>query len=73
MKQMGIRDMTFAQLREMDRYYVDKTMLIADILRTGDSNVYLFTRPRRFGKTTNLSMLDRAFDTLSKLISKTRF
>ena len=40
MKQMGIRDMTFAQLREMDRYYVDKTMLIADILRTGDSNVY---------------------------------
>ncbi len=30
MKQMGIRDMTFAQLREMDRYYVDKTMLIAD-------------------------------------------
>ena len=51
MKQMGIRDMTFAQLREMDRYYVDKTMLIADILRTVDSNVYLFTRPLDSGNT----------------------
>lgn len=62
MKQMGIRDMTFAQLREMDRYYVDKTMLIADILRTGDSNVYLFTRPPGFGKSTNLTMLDAFFN-----------
>ena len=54
--------LSFAELRERDKYYVDKTMLIADILSQGDSNVYLFTRPRRFGKTTNLSMLDAFFN-----------
>lgn len=62
MKQIDMSGMPFAQLRERDKYYVDKTMLIADILRTGDSNVYLFTRPRRFGKSTNLSMLDAFFN-----------
>ncbi len=54
--------LSFAELRERDKYYVDKTMLIADILSQGDSNVYLFTRPRRSGKTTNLSMLDAFFN-----------
>lgn len=37
-------------------------MLIADILETNDSGVYLFTRPRRFGKTTNITMLDAFFN-----------
>ncbi len=62
MKQIDISGLSFAELRERDKYYVDKTMLIADILSQGDSNVYLFTRPRRFGKTTNLSMLDAFFN-----------
>ena len=63
MKQIDRGGLSFSQLREQDKYYVDKTMLVADILSEGDSNVYLFTRPRRFGKTTNLSMLDAFFST----------
>ena len=40
----------FEKLRRNDMYYVDKTEIIADLLRNhGDAN--LFTRPRRFGKT----------------------
>ena len=62
MKQVDIGGLSFAELREEDKYYVDKTMLIADILSEGDSDVYQFTRPRRFGKTTNLSMLDAFFN-----------
>lgn len=62
MKQMDTRGLSFADMRKGDKYYVDKTMLIADILGTDDSGVYLFTRPRRFGKTTNLSMLDSFFN-----------
>ncbi len=42
-------------------YYVDKTGLIRDILR-GSSKVTLFTRPRRFGKTLNMSMLKCFFE-----------
>lgn len=49
-------------MRRREKYYVDKTLLIDDILRSGDRNIYLFTRPRRFGKTTNLSMLDAFFN-----------
>lgn len=52
----------FSKIRESDGRYIDKTMLIADILSEGDSNVYLYTRPRGFGKTTNLSMLDAFFN-----------
>ena len=59
---MDTGGLSFAELREEDMYYVDKTMLIADILSEGDSDVYQFTRPRRFGKTTNLSMLDAFFN-----------
>ena len=62
MKQTDIGGLSFPQIRERNKYYVDKTMLIANILDRGDSNTYLFTRPRRFGKTTNLSMLDAFFN-----------
>ncbi len=62
MKQIDMGGLSFSERREQDKYYIDKTMLIADILTEGDSNVYLFTRPRRFGKTTNLSMLDAFFN-----------
>jgi len=37
-------------------YYIDKTLLIKDLLDT-KSKVFLFSRPRRFGKTSNMSML----------------
>ncbi len=52
----------FADIRERGGYYVDKTLLIKDILSSDTTGVYLFTRPRRFGKTTNLSMLDAFFN-----------
>lgn len=43
-----------------DYYYVDKTGLISELIRNGGM-VNLFTRPRRFGKTLNMSMLEHFF------------
>ncbi len=52
---IGVDD--FKKMRDGGYFYVDKTMLIADVLSSG-SEVQLFTRPRRFGKSLSLSMLD---------------
>lgn len=52
---IGIQD--FKEIRNEDYCYIDKSDLIAQIL-DGGAEVYLFTRPRRFGKSLNLSMLD---------------
>lgn len=52
---------SFEKLRTNGYYYVDKTLLIRDLLR-GSGEVNLFTRPRRFGKTLNMSMLQVFFD-----------
>ncbi len=62
MKQVSLGGHSFANMREKDRYYVDKTLLIKDLIDAEDDRVYLFTRPRRFGKTTNLTMLDAFFN-----------
>ena len=51
----------FKKLRDRNGYYVDKTALI-DAMRRKERDVYLFTRPRRFGKTLNMSMLDAYFN-----------
>lgn len=56
---VGIDD--FRKLRESEFYYVDKTRLIEQLLLNW-SEVTLFTRPRRFGKTLNTSMLKSFFD-----------
>ena len=56
---MGIEN--FAQLRREDFYYVDKTGLIRELLNNWGS-VNLFTRPQRFGKTLNMSMLKHFFE-----------
>ncbi len=56
---IGIDD--FKKLIEFNCYYVDKTKLIKNILDT-TSEVTLFTRPRRFGKSLNLSMLQYYFE-----------
>ncbi len=50
----------FEELRTKDFYYVDKTGLIRDLLQSA-SKVTLFTRPRRFGKSLNMSMLAHFF------------
>ncbi len=54
---IGISD--FKELKSGNYYYVDKTMLIKDIFESGKA--VLVTRPRRFGKTLNLSMLHYYF------------
>ena len=56
---VGIDD--FRKLRESEFYYVDKTRLIEQLLLNW-SEVTLFTRPRRLGKTLNMSMLQSFFD-----------
>lgn len=56
---IGIENFEKAQLEEF--YYIDKTRLIKEILDCG-AEVTLFTRPRRFGKTLNMSMLKSFFD-----------
>ena len=51
----------FKEIRENEFYYVDKTKLIEELLQNW-GKVNLFTRPRRFGKTLNMSMLKNFFE-----------
>ena len=55
---MGLEN--FEQIINDNYYYVDKTGLISELLRNGGM-VNLFTRPRRFGKTLNMSMIEHFF------------
>ena len=57
---VGISD--FEKIRKNDYYYVDKTDLISELLQPNPSEITLFTRPRRFGKTLAMSMLFSFFD-----------
>ena len=52
----------FADIRENGYYYIDKSGLIRELLRTDGRQVTLITRPRRFGKTLGMSMLSEFFD-----------
>ena len=52
----------FQNIREGNKYYVDKSLLIKDLLSNDDMSAYLFIKPRRFGKSMNLSMLDAFFN-----------
>ena len=61
MKRLAIGVSDFKKIIEGDFYYFDKTKLIEEIINDG-SEVKLFTRPRRFGKTLNMSMLKYFFD-----------
>ena len=65
MKKIPIAIEDFREVREQDCYYVDKTKFIEDILNDG-SEVKLFCRPRRFGKTLNMSMLKYFFNIENK-------
>ena len=58
---IGIGESDFKGLRIRNNYYIDKTMYIKDII-DNQSRVTLITRPRRFGKTLNMSMLRYYFD-----------
>ena len=67
---VGIED--FERIINEDYYYVDKTMLIEKLL-INRTPVTLFTRPRRFGKTLNMSMLKYFFDVKDKEENKKLF
>lgn len=61
MKGLAIGTDDFKKIIQENCYYVDKTLFIEEILKD-KSEVKLFTRPRRFGKTLNMSMLKYFFD-----------
>ena len=67
---IGLSD--FKEIIEYDYYYFDKTKFIENILEER-SKVKLFTRPRRFGKTLNLSMLKYFFDVENREENKKLF
>ena len=58
---VGVGKSDFEELRESGNYYVDKTELIYELVHDTDNKVTLFTRPRRFGKTLMMSMLENFF------------
>lgn len=59
-KKLPIGIENFEEIRKEDFYYIDKTGLIAELLHNWGA-VNLFTRPRRFGKSLNMSMLEHFF------------
>ena len=59
-KRLPVGVENFEQIMNDNYYYVDKTGLISELIRNGGL-VNLFTRPRRFGKTLNMSMLEHFF------------
>ncbi len=61
-KTVSIGAQDFAALREQDCFYIDKTAFIGDWCKDRDI-VTLITRPRHFGKTLNMSMLECFFPT----------
>ena len=67
---VGIED--FKELIQEGYYYIDKTLLIDEMLMN-KSKVTLFTRPRRFGKTLNMSMIKYFFDVKNKEENKKLF
>ena len=65
MQGFGIGTSDFKMLRRKDYYFIDKSLYIKHII-DNQSGVTLITRPRRFGKTLNMSMLRYYFDCTSK-------
>lgn len=61
---VGVSD--FSEIRQNDYYYVDKSELIRELLKTSIAKVTHITRPRRFGKTLAMSMLANFFDIRQK-------
>ena len=60
-KKLAIGVENYKEIIDKSYYYVDKTLLIKELLEKG-SKVNLFIRPRRFGKTLTLSMLKAFFE-----------
>lgn len=61
-KTIGVGYENFSEFIRDNNYYVDKTELIYDLVARTKNKVTLFTRPRRFGKTMTMSMIENFFD-----------
>lgn len=76
MKKIGIGYENYKEFIDQNLYYVDKTLLVRDVLEKG-GKVTLLTRPRRFGKTLGLSMLrtffELEYDRDGSIIDKQRY
>ena len=76
MKKIGIGYENYKEFIDDQMYYIDKTMLIHDIVEKG-GKVTLFTRPRRFGKSLALSMLrtffEKEYDPEGNVVDKHRY
>ena len=59
---VGIGESDFENLRKLEKYYVDKTEIIYELMAENENKVTLFTRPRRFGKTLMMSMMENFFN-----------
>src|SRR6056297_1200620 len=60
-KNISLGKDNFKEIIEEDNYYIDKTLFIQELIKL-DAKVALITRPRRFGKTLNMSMLQYYFE-----------
>ena len=60
MKKLAIGEDDFKVFRQNDNYFVDKSLFVEEVIDDA-SRVLLFPRPRRFGKTLNMSMLHYFF------------
>ncbi len=59
---VGVGKSDFRDMREAGNYYVDKTEILYELVHDTDNAVSLFTRPRRFGKTLMMSMMENFFN-----------
>ena len=65
-KKIAVGGEDFITLRKADSYYVDKTELLYELVEKTNNSVTLFTRPRRFGKTLTMSMMESFFSIFKK-------
>jgi len=65
-KKIAVGGEDFIALRKADSYYVDKTELLYELVEKTNNSVTLFTRPRRFGKTLTMSMMESFFSIFKK-------
>ena len=65
-KKIAVGGEDFITLRKADSYYVDKTELLYELVEETNNSVTLFTRPRRFGKTLTMSMIESFFSIFKK-------
>ena len=59
---VSVGEADFASLRSENAYYADKTDILYELVQETNNKITLFTRPRRFGKTLMMSMMENFFN-----------